>query len=127
MHNRMDFLIDALMMWRSLGSMHNRMDFLIDALMMWRMCIRRINHFFYNYKGINPFCRFCDRFQYIYLHQSFNLLMECFLQMYRYFPRSVLCWNCIRFQSQLVRFTWEFAKTLEHICIGRFHLFLSER
>ena len=38
------------------------------------MCIRRINHLFYNYKRINQFCRFCDWFQYIYLNQSLYFL-----------------------------------------------------
>ena len=90
--------------------------------MIWRMCIRRINHFFYNNKRINPFCRFYDFFQYIYLYQSFNLFMEGILEMYRNFSWSVLCWDCIWFQSQLVRFTWKFTKTLEYVCICRFHL-----
>ena len=95
--------------------------------MIWRMCIRRINHFFYNDKRINPFCRFCDLFQYIYLYQTFNFLMECILEMDRNSSWSVLRWDCIWFQSQLVGFSWEFTKTLEYVCIGRFHLILCER
>ena len=91
--------------------------------MIWRMFIRRINHFFYNNKRINPFCRFCDLFQYIYLYQSFNLFMEGILEMYRNLSWSVLRWDCIWLQSQLVGFSWKFTKTLEYVCIGSFNLF----
>ena len=93
--------------------------------MMCRMCIQRIYNLFYNYKRINPFCKFCDWFQDIYLHQSLHFFMECILEMYSHFSRYVLSLNRIFFQFQFIRISWKFPKTLEDVCIHLFPPFLE--
>ena len=65
--------------------MYNLMAFFCVIEWLEESSFEESNHFFYNYKRINPFCRFCDRFQYIYFHQSLYFFMECILEMSRYF------------------------------------------